>query len=185
MLERPFRSPHNSASVVSLLGGGAMAMPGEISLAHNGVLYLDEVTQFSKMTLDLLRQPLEDGKIVISRARYRVEYPCEFMFVASMNPCPCGYYGDPTHKCKCSEREIAHYLSRVSGPLMDRIDMHVTLRGSRQNCSCQSRRRSPAAQLRPVLPVPGQYSSVGLPQRGFLPILQCRQTCSPDTASSR
>lgn len=123
--ERPFRSPHNSASVVSLLGGGAMAMPGEISLAHNGVLYLDEVTQFSRVILDLLRQPLEDGKIVISRARYRVEYPCEFMFVASMNPCPCGYYGDQTHKCKCSEREIAHYLSRVSGPLMDRIDMHI------------------------------------------------------------
>lgn len=125
MRERPFRSPHNSASVVSLLGGGSMAMPGEISLAHNGVLYLDEVTLFSRATLDLLRQPLEDGRIVISRARYRVEYPCEFMFVASMNPCPCGYYGDQTHRCKCSEREIAQYLSRVSGPMMDRIDMHV------------------------------------------------------------
>lgn len=125
MRERPFRSPHNSASVVSLLGGGTMAMPGEISLAHNGVLYLDEVTLFSRATLDLLRQPIEDGRIVISRARYRVEYPCEFMFVASMNPCPCGYFSDPTHKCKCSEREISQYLSRVSGPMMDRIDMHI------------------------------------------------------------
>ncbi len=123
--ERPFRSPHNSASIVSMLGGGTMAMPGEISLAHNGVLYLDEITLFSRSMLDLLRQPIEDGKIVISRVRYRVEYPCEFMFVASMNPCPCGYYGDPLHRCKCSEREIAHYLSRVSGPLMDRIDMHI------------------------------------------------------------
>ena len=123
--ERPFRAPHNSASKVSLLGGGSDAMPGEISLAHNGVLYLDEVNLFSRATLDLLRQPLEDGKIVISRARYRVEYPCQFMFVASMNPCPCGYYGDESGKCKCSQHEIAQYMTRVSGPMMDRIDMHI------------------------------------------------------------
>ena len=123
--ERPFRAPHNSASKVALLGGGTAAMPGEISLAHNGVFYLDEVTQFSRATLDLLRQPLEDGRIVISRARYRVEYPCEVMFVASMNPCPCGWYGDDSGKCKCSQREIANYLARISGPMMDRIDLHV------------------------------------------------------------
>ena len=123
--ERPFRSPHNSASKVSLLGGGVAAMPGELSLAHNGVLYLDEITLFSRATLDLLRQPLEDGKIVISRARYRVEYPCEVMFVASMNPCPCGYYGDESGKCQCSQHDIKNYMARVSGPMMDRIDMHV------------------------------------------------------------
>lgn len=124
--ERPFRSPHNSASKVSLLGGGVAAMPGELSLAHNGVLYLDEITLFSRATLDLLRQPLEDGKIVISRARYRVEYPCEVMFVASMNPCPCGYYGDESGKCQCSQHDIKNYMARVSGPMMDRIDMIST-----------------------------------------------------------
>ena len=122
---RPFRTPHNSASKVSLLGGGPDALPGEISLAHNGVLYLDEIAQFSKVTLDLLRQPLEDGKIVISRARYRIEYPCSYMLVASMNPCPCGYYGDPSGRCRCTQTMVDNYRARISGPLMDRIDMHI------------------------------------------------------------
>ena len=122
---RPFRTPHNSASRVSLLGGGPDALPGEISLAHNGVLYLDEIAQFSKVTLDLLRQPLEDGRIVISRARYRIEYPCSFMLVASMNPCPCGYYGDPSGKCRCTQTMVDNYMGRISGPLMDRMDMHI------------------------------------------------------------
>jgi magnesium chelatase family protein len=110
---------------VSLLGGGPDALPGEISLAHNGVLYLDEIAQFSKNTLDLLRQPLEDGRIVISRARYRIEYPCSYMLVASMNPCPCGYYGDPSGRCRCTQTMVDNYMARISGPLMDRIDMHI------------------------------------------------------------
>ncbi|NLD21470.1 MAG: YifB family Mg chelatase-like AAA ATPase [Bacteroidales bacterium] len=122
---RPFRTPHNSASRVSLLGGGPDALPGEISLAHNGVLYLDEIAQFSKSTLDLLRQPLEDGKIVISRARYRIEYPCSYMMVSSMNPCPCGYYGDPSGRCTCTPTMVDNYMARISGPMMDRIDMHI------------------------------------------------------------
>jgi magnesium chelatase family protein len=122
---RPFRTPHNSASRVALLGGGQDALPGEISLAHNGVLYLDEIAQFSKNTLDLLRQPLEDGRIVISRARYRIEYPCSYMLVASMNPCPCGYYGDPSGRCRCTQTMVDNYMARISGPLMDRIDMHI------------------------------------------------------------
>ncbi|MBO7488351.1 MAG: ATP-binding protein [Bacteroidales bacterium] len=122
---RPFRTPHNSASRVALLGGGPDALPGEISLAHNGVLYLDEIAQFSKVTLDLLRQPLEDGRIVISRARYRIEYPCSYMLVASMNPCPCGYYGDPSGRCRCTPTMVNNYMARISGPLMDRIDMHI------------------------------------------------------------
>jgi len=125
MFERPFRSPHHSASIVSLIGGGTKALPGEISLANNGVLYLDELAQFPKSTLDALRQPIEDGKVTISRAKYKVIYPSSFMLIASMNPCPCGYYGDGTDRCQCTQTMIAKYLSRVSGPMMDRIDMHI------------------------------------------------------------
>ena len=123
--DRPFRTPHHSASQVSLIGGGTKATPGEISLAHNGVLYLDEIAQFGKNTLDLLRQPIEDGRITISRAKYRVDYPASFTLVASMNPCPCGYYGDKSGKCTCSQTAVTNYLARLSGPLMDRIDLHI------------------------------------------------------------
>ena len=123
--QRPFRSPHHTTSQVALTGGTSKAMPGEVSLAHNGILYLDELPEFSKTTLEVLRQPLEDRKITISRANYTVEYPCSFMLVASMNPCPCGYYGDPTHHCVCTPGMIQRYTSRISGPLMDRFDLHI------------------------------------------------------------
>ena len=123
--QRPFRSPHHTVSQVAMTGGGVKAMPGEVSMAHNGVLFCDELGEFSKATLEVLRQPLEDRKITISRAKYTVEYPCSFMFVASTNPCPCGYYGDPTHHCVCTPGQIARYFSKFSGPLMDRIDLQV------------------------------------------------------------
>ena len=123
--QRPFRSPHHTISQVAMTGGTNKAQPGEVSLAHNGVLFLDELPEFSKTTLEVLRQPLEDRKITISRARYTVEYPCSFMFVASMNPCPCGYYGDPSHRCVCTPGQISRYLSKISGPLLDRIDIQV------------------------------------------------------------
>lgn len=124
---RPFRSPHHTISQVALVGGGSTPQPGEISLAHNGVLFLDELTEFNKQTLEVLRQPLEDRRITISRAKYTLELPCSVMFVASCNPCPCGYYGDPTHHCVCTPGQIQRYLGKISGPLLDRIDIHCEI----------------------------------------------------------
>ena len=122
---RPFRSPHHTTSMIGLIGGGSNPMPGEVSLAHLGVLFLDEMPEFSRSVLEVLRQPMEDGKVAITRASGRVEYPASFMLLASANPCPCGYLNHPTKECECGERNIAKYRRRVSGPILDRIDLHV------------------------------------------------------------
>ena len=146
--QRPFRSPHHTVSQVALTGGTNKAQPGEVSLAHNGVLFLDELPEFSRVALEVLRQPLEDRKITISRAKYTVEYPCSFMFVASMNPCPCGYYGDPTHHCVCSPGQIQRYLSRISGPMMDRFDLHIEVASVPFQQLSQMKPGEPSASIR-------------------------------------
>jgi magnesium chelatase family protein len=123
--ERPFRAPHHTASGVALVGGGSNPRPGEISLAHHGVLFLDEIAEFPRAVLDVLREPLETGHICISRAARQAEFPARFQLIAAMNPCPCGYLGDPLHNCKCTAEQVARYQGRISGPFLDRMDLHV------------------------------------------------------------
>ena len=152
---RPVRAPHHTISNIGLIGGGSKIRPGEVSLAHNGVLFLDELPEFNRSVLEVLRQPLEDGKVTISRATGSLTFPARFMLVAAMNPCPCGYYTDSRRECRCNPGQIRNYMSRISGPLLDRIDIHLEVApvdyrelagGGEGEDSAEIRRRAVAAR---------------------------------------
>lgn len=145
---RPFSAPHHTVSDAGLLGGGSHPLPGEVSLAHNGVLFLDELPEFHRNVLEVLRQPLEDGVVTISRANASVTFPCRFMLVAAMNPCPCGHFGDPRRQCRCNPIQIQRYRNRISGPLLDRIDIHVEVPAVRYEELASAAKGEPSATIR-------------------------------------
>ncbi len=146
--QRPFRSPHHTISDVALVGGGGVPQPGEISLAHNGILFLDELPEFKRTVLEVLRQPLEERKVTISRARMSVEFPTNFMLIASMNPCPCGYYNHPEKECVCGSGQVQRYINKVSGPLLDRIDLHVEVTPVSFDQMTQDRKSESSQEIR-------------------------------------
>ena len=146
--KRPFRSPHHTVTPSSIIGGGNIPKPGEISLAHYGVLFLDELPEFNRNTLELLREPLEDKKVTISRMKCTLIYPCNFMLIASMNPCPCGYYGVLDKTCTCSETAITKYLNRISGPLLDRIDLHIEVKPIKYDNLSSNNNEETSAKIR-------------------------------------
>ncbi|MCB0280983.1 MAG: YifB family Mg chelatase-like AAA ATPase [Calditrichaeota bacterium] len=145
---RPFRSPHHTISDAALVGGGKFPRPGEVSLAHHGVLFLDELPEFKKNVLEVMRQPMEDGKVTISRAAFSLTYPANFMLAAAMNPCPCGYFGDPNRSCSCAAPQVQRYLARVSGPLLDRIDIHIEVPAVKFKELSSERKGESSAQIR-------------------------------------
>ena len=176
--ERPFRSPHHTVSPVGMIGGGANPRPGEISLAHNGVLFLDELPEFTKIVTDALRQPLEDGVVTVTRAAAKVTYPSSFMLVCAMNPCKCGYFGDPTKQCRCAPGAISKYLDRVSGPLLDRIDIEIELPAVTYNeISGKTAPGEPSAKIRERVNTARKYTDERLRRGGDKPgVLNARMS---------
>ncbi len=180
---RPYRSPHHTASAVALVGGGSQAKPGEISLAHHGVLFLDELPEFDRKVLEVLREPLESGRIHISRAAHQAEYPARFQLIAAMNPCPCGYLSDPTGRCRCTPDQVARYRSKISGPLLDRIDLQIDVPALAQNelTAAASGEESCVIQARVQTARERQLARQGKPNN-LLDSKEIDRYCAPDTA---
>lgn len=188
MTHRPFRSPHHSVSAVALAGGGTALRPGEVSLSHNGVLFLDELPEFSREALEILRQPVEDGQVTVSRASGTVTYPSQFTLVAAMNPCPCGYYGHPSHPCTCTPSTIERYRRKISGPLLDRIDLHVDVAPvAYEELSSQTPGESSAAIRERVLAAraiqQARYEGTGIHCNCQLPSRLLRRYCVLEPAA--
>lgn len=148
LIERPFRAPHHTASTISIVGGGATALPGEISKAHHGVLFLDELPEYKRDVLEVLRQPMEDGCVTVTRIGAQSTYPSQFMLICSMNPCPCGHYGSTTHACRCTPMQIRRYLNKISGPLLDRIDIHIEVESIPAERIAQAANEEPSEEIR-------------------------------------
>ena len=188
--KRPFRSPHHTVSPIALVGGGRIPRPGEVSLAHCGVLFLDEFAEFPRMALEVLRQPIEDKTVTVSRAAGTITYPSSFMLLASMNPCPCGYDGDETHNCRCSQNTIEKYMQKISGPILDRIDIvarvnvekYDVLTGNdeKEETSADIRKRVNAARQRQL----ERYAETGALFNSQLGVKQIGTFCALDEESS-
>lgn len=186
---RPFRAPHHTVSTISLVGGGRFPRPGEVSLAHHGVLFLDELPEFRKDALEILRQPLEDRQVSISRVSASITYPCDFMLVAAMNPCHCGYFGDPSRRCTCSETQIQRYRGKISGPLMDRVDLHINVMpveyaqlADTGSAECSASIRARVNHAREVQRK--RYQSIGVACNANLTTSQLKTYCPLDSAAS-
>ncbi|MEE1047214.1 MAG: YifB family Mg chelatase-like AAA ATPase [Clostridia bacterium] len=187
---RPFRSPHHTVSAVGLTGGGnGVPKPGEISLAHHGILFLDELPEFRKDALEVMRQPLEDGVVTITRAGGTFSYPCNIMLVASMNPCPCGYYGDEKHDCSCSQRQISNYLAKISGPLLDRIDLHIEVPAVDYECLGSKRKSESSAEIKKRVDAAREiqlkrYAGTGIYSNSTLSSSMMDEVCELDAEGS-
>jgi magnesium chelatase family protein len=185
---RPFRSPHHTISDAGLIGGGHFPRPGEVSLAHNGVLFLDELPEFKKHVLEVLRQPLEDHRVTLSRAATTITYPSSFMLVAAMNPCPCGYLSDPKHECSCTSHQIHKYRSKISGPLLDRIDIHVNVPAVPYKDLMGSGLQEPSASIQNRVATARaiqseRFSQLSIYCNAQMPSRQIRKYCQTDEAS--
>lgn len=186
---RPFRSPHHTISGAGLAGGGSIPHPGEISLAHNGLLFLDELAEFRRPTLDILRQPMEDQKVTISRASGTVSYPCGFILIGAMNPCPCGYYGHPSRKCACSHSQVSAYLSKLSGPMLDRFDLHVEVAPVEYKDLSSSEKEESSERIRERVQAARElqtrrFQGSGVTCNARIPPEMLHETCPVDDAAS-